>query len=350
MNCNTFTNGMRDTMKILHAPINIAGQASILSRAERSLGIKSDVLVFNHTLFEYEYDYNLQLTKYPRILRGIIIILNFFICYFKYDTFHFHFGRSLLPFNCDLHFYKFFKKKTIMHYWGSDVIQTDIAKKYTLLDEKIFDQLYPALDNEKKRGSIKKINNLVDISIVGDYSLLAFSPNSCVVRQAIILSQIPYIGCELKKNSITIIHAPTQRGLKGTRYILPVIDQLKKEGYPIDFILVEKKPHHEAIEIFKKADIIIDDLLQGPYGILSIECMAMGKPVLDYIHESFVRNYPELPIVNTNPDTLYDNLKKLIETPDLRISIGKQGREYVEKNHDAKIIAAQMMKIYQNSR
>ena len=316
------------------------------SKAERSLGIQSDVLIFYQNVLEYECDYNLYLNKYPRIIRLIPQFFNFLSFFLKYDIFHFHFGQSLLPYNLDLEIYRFCNKKTIMHYWGSDVIQTDIVKKYTLLNEKIFEEIFPTINNDKKRERIKKINSLVDVSIVGDYSLLPFSPESRVIRQAIDLSSLPYVGCVPQNDIITIIHAPTNRGLKGTDYIIPVIDRLKKEGYPIDFILVEKKPHHEALEIYKKADIVVDDVLQGPYGILAIECMALGKPVLDHIHENLVHYYPGLPIVNTTPDTLYGNLKNLIENPSLRTSIGEKGREYAEKHHDSTIIAHQLIEMY----
>jgi glycosyltransferase involved in cell wall biosynthesis len=333
-------------MKVLHAPANVAGQASIISRAERSQGIKSDVLIFNQDYLEYECDYNLHLNKYPLIVRLMIIFGTFIFCLFKYDIFHFHYGLSLLPFNLDLKMYRFFNKKTLMHYWGSDIIQTDLSKKYTLLNEKIFDEIYPNINNDEKREKIKKTNSLVDVSIVGDYSLLPFSPGSRVIRQAIDLLSLPYVGCVPKNDLITIIHAPTRRGLKGTDYIISVIDQLKTEGFPIEFILVEKKPHREALEIFKKADIIVDDILQGPYGILTIECMALGKPVLDHIHESLVHHYPGLPVINTTPDTLYSNLKELIKNPNLRIVIGERGREYVETHHDSNLIARQLIETY----
>jgi glycosyltransferase involved in cell wall biosynthesis len=74
--------------------------------------------------------------------------------------------------------------------------------------------------------------------------------------------------------------------------------------------------------------------------------MALGKPVLDHIHENLVHFYPGLPIVITSPDTLYGNLKKLIENPILRISIGEKGREYVETHHNSTIIAKQLIEIY----
>jgi len=43
-------------MKILHAPENIAGQPTVISRTQRAFGIKSDLLIFNKSPFDYKYD------------------------------------------------------------------------------------------------------------------------------------------------------------------------------------------------------------------------------------------------------------------------------------------------------
>lgn len=122
--------------------------------------------------------------------------------------------------------------------------------------------------------------------------------------------------------------------------------RFKKEGCPIDFILVENKPNNEALEIYKEADIIIDEVLAGPYGILAIECMALGKPVLCRRDEKLSKYYDDLPIINTSPDKIYDNLKTLIENPKMRKELGIKSRKYVEKNHDAKKIAKQLIALY----
>jgi len=233
-----------------------------------------------------------------------------------------------------------------MEYWGSDVIQWDIAKNYTLFDEEMMARVYPRLNDEKKRRDINKINQLVGAHIVGDYSLKPFSPNSIVVRQVLDVHNLPFVGCEQTGEEINIVHAPTNRDIKGTALILADIDVLQKQGHKIKITLVENVPHSDAIEIYKRADIVIDDVLQGPYGIFAMECMALGKPVLCRIDDKLKKYYKGLPIMNTPNDKIKENLVKLIYDPLLRAELGRRGREYVEKNHDANTIASQLLGIY----
>jgi glycosyltransferase involved in cell wall biosynthesis len=79
-----------------------------------------------------------------------------------------------------------------------------------------------------------------------------------------------------------------------------------------------------------------------------MECMALGKPVLGRIDEHFAGMYKDLPIVNTNPDNLYENLKTLVLNPQMCFDRGKRGRAYVEANHDAKVIAQQFIDLYKS--
>lgn len=335
-------------MKVLHAPENIAGQASTIAEAQKALGVESDVLVFNQNVFNYKCDINLNLGKKPKIVKIILQIINFIKCLFKYDVFHFHFSNSLLLYNIDLPILKLFRKKTIMHYWGSDIRQLDIAVDYTYLSMDELKIIYPDANDDKKREKISKINKYVDASIVGDYSLLPYSPNSIVIKQAIDLTRFDFVGCEVKNKNIKIVHAPSDREKKGTKYISPVIERLKKEGYNIDFMLIENKTNEEASEIYKEADIVIDQLLGESHGVFAIECMASGKPVLCRIDEKFTKYYQDLPILSTDPDNLYGNLKLLIEKPDLRRELGEKGRKYVEEVHDSQKIAKQLIELYKS--
>ena len=333
-------------MKVLHAPTNIAGQASILSRSERALGHVSDVLVFDQYVYNYPCDYNLRLNTRPKVVWPFIVLAYLLFSILKYDVFHFHYRKSFLPGNLDLPILKLLRKKVIMHYWGSDIIQTDIAVNYTRLTQKDLQDIYPNQDNEKIRARLRWIEKHTDVTIVGDYSLLPFSPNSIVVRQAVDLEGISFVGSGTREGAVRIVHAPTNRKVKGTHLILPVVEQLISEGYPIEFILVENKPHTEALAIYKEADIVIDDVLQGPYGIFAIECMSLGKPVLDRIDEKLVGFYKDLPIQNTPPEAIYERLKTLIENPLMREELGRQGREYVERNHNPLEIARQLVIVY----
>lgn len=334
-------------MRILHAPYNIAGQATMISRAQRELGYKSDILTFVRHNFLYDDDIFLDIDIKKGYLKSAYkLLVNFIKCLSRYDVFHFHFGNTLLPFNLDLPLLKLFKKKTVMEYWGSDAIQADIALKYTLFSKKDLERIYPNLNDDKKRRKIKRINRWVGKSIVGDYSLLPYSPESIVVRQAFDINKVGFVGCEPKKGKLKIIHAPSDRSIKGTRYLIRAVKELQKSGEKIELIIVENKPNKTALEIFKKADIIVDDLLQGPYGIFAMECMAIGKPVVCRRDNKFNKYYPDLPIINANPDNIAPKLKYLIDHPKLRQQLGRRGRKYVEKNHDAKKIANKLIEIY----
>jgi glycosyltransferase involved in cell wall biosynthesis len=334
-------------MRVLHAPEDIAGQASTLAKAQRELGMKADVLIFNQKTSMRPHDINLSLSEKSMVTKYFVLLFNFIKCFSRYDIFHFHFGESLLPHNLDLPIFKLFGKKTVMHYWGSDIRQSDVAINYVYF--KIPDELhkiYHQKDYNKKRKKIRKIEKYVNLTIVGDYPYLVFSPNSIVLKQALDVSKIPFVGCENRNGKIKIIHAPTDREKKGTKYVLDAVERLKREKYNIDFILIEKQPNDVVLEICKNADIIVDALLLESHGIFSMESMALGKPVLCRTDEKFLKYYPGLPILRTDPDNLYENLKLLIENPDLRKELGEKGRKYVEEMHDSKKIAKQLIELY----
>lgn len=333
--------------RILHSPVNIAGQPFIISRAQRLLGYSSDVLVVKKNRFGYVADIDLGLKDKRKIIsNGFILLKNFIFCLTHYDIFHFHSALTLLPGNLDLPIYKLFGKKVIMEYWGSDVIQTDLALQYSYWTKENLSQIYPNINNRKKRRQLAWINYWANGTIVGDYSLLVYSKGSKVIRQAVNLDDFSFIGSDSQERKIKIIHAPTNNNIKGTKFVLQAIGRLKKEKFPIEFILLENTAHDKAQELYKKADIVVDSLLHGPYGILSIECMALGKPVVGRIEPKLCHFYNNLPMVNSNPDNLYQDLVKLIRSPRLRARLGVEGRKYVENYHDSKSIAKQLINYY----
>jgi hypothetical protein len=232
-----------------------------------------------------------------------------------------------------------------MQYWGSDIRQLDIAKKYKYHYAREM-EIDPKKE-ERKRKKIKWINKFADATITG-YGLLEYSPNSFVTGLAVDLSKIRFVWIKIDKDKkLKIVHAPTNRVIKGTRHIIDAVGRLKKEDYDFEFVLVENKTHDEALKIYEGADIIVDQLTYM-YALVAVESMAMGKPVLSYIREDMKKYHPNLPILNTNPDNIYDNLKLLIENPELRKELGEKGRKYVEEVHDSRKIAKRMIELYKS--
>jgi glycosyltransferase involved in cell wall biosynthesis len=130
---------------------------------------------------------------------------------------------------------------------------------------------------------------------------------------------------------LRIVHAPTNRRFKGTDRILEALEQVKED---FELVLVEGKTPEEALKIYRTADIVIDQISGGSYGVFSIEAMALGKPVIAYISEQTRRRHPLLPVVSADFDSLAEVVSSLISDKQRRLSLGKSGRAYVERYHD----------------
>src|SRR5581483_11225391 len=99
------------------------------------------------------------------------------------------------------------------------------------------------------------------------------------------------------------------------------------------------------------ADIVVDQLNSGWYGLFAIEAMAHGKPVVGFIHDEAAARTAEafgveVPIVRTTRETLARDLRPLADSPELRAERGAASRAYVERAHDADAMAARLVEIY----
>ena len=139
---------------------------------------------------------------------------------------------------------------------------------------------------------------------------------------------------------VKILHAPNHRTFKGTEFFLNAIDELKKEGYKINLILLEKVPNDKVLEIMSESDILADQFIFTGYSLNSIEGMAVGLPVLSNLENDELlevsRRYSflnECPILSSSPETIKERLKILITSPELRKELGELGLLFVDKYH-----------------
>ncbi len=144
-----------------------------------------------------------------------------------------------------------------------------------------------------------------------------------------------------------VVHSPTRRMAKGTKYILEAVEQLKSD-FDFEFKLLEGMSREDTLKVIQSCDIFIDQLLLGSYGMASCEALSMGKPVLCYIMQAVYDNgLPlECPIVNTNPDNIKENLAMLLRDRSYREMLGQKGRVYAEQYLDVDIQAKDLVNIY----
>ena len=193
------------------------------------------------------------------------------------------------------------------------------------------------------------LGEYVDAFMVQDPEMAQFHPEAEIIPRALDLAKWGYIGVERKDRPL-LVHAPTNPAAKGTRFILAAIEALRDEGLAFDFKLLRGLPHAEAQCIYAEADIIIDQVLIGATGVLTLEAWALGKPVVVNLRPDLFEPFydtTDLPIINANPDTIKDQLRQAIKDVDLRLDLAPRGRALVEEKHDITMVIGQYVDFYE---
>jgi glycosyltransferase involved in cell wall biosynthesis len=251
-------------------------------------------------------------------------------------------------------------KRIFMTYQGDDARQGDFLRNHFEINiaTEVDDDYYTSLSDKWKRKSIDRLSyHCSQIYALNPDLLYVLPAKSKFLPYANIkLEDWPYSPPQLDENiSLKICHAPSNRDVKGTNFILSVVNQLRAEGYALDLILIEGLSNNEAKKQYQKADIFIDQLFAGWYGGVAVEAMALGKPVLSYIREDDLKFISldmrnDLPIVNVNAECLYSEIKRFIEMPRTELALASlQARAFVEKWHDPVKIAKEIKQDYEAS-
>jgi hypothetical protein len=171
-------------------------------------------------------------------------------------------------------------------------------------------------------------------------------PHTYIIPQRLVLADYPPRYPDPDARPIVIAHSPTAPVAKGTAAVLWAVERLQTK-YPLEFRLIQGTRREQALELVAGADIFVDQLVLGDRGMASLEAMALGKPVVCYLKPAVAALYgPDLPVVNATQDTLTDVLEDLIRDGQRRLALGRQGRAYVERHHDACLVAHQLKAVY----
>jgi glycosyltransferase involved in cell wall biosynthesis len=154
-----------------------------------------------------------------------------------------------------------------------------------------------------------------------------------------------------RNGPVMVVHAPNHRHIKGTEYLERAVAELRDEGLDVRLEVLEGRPNEEVRRALSDCDIVADQFLLG-YGFFAVEGMAAGKPVLSNMDAIFeaVRSTEQIrtcPIVDTGPESLRDDLRRLVLDPALRASLGREGREFVRRYHSYEAIGERWEAIVQ---
>lgn len=139
-----------------------------------------------------------------------------------------------------------------------------------------------------------------------------------------------------------VVHAPSNPLLKGTAEIEAALQPFVDAGR-IEYRRVTGLQPAEAAGLIRQADIVIDQVLLGLYGVLACEALASGAVVVGLVGPQIRSRVPDpIPIVEADPTTLPEVLEQVLnDLPQLADEAGGR-REFVRRWHDGRESAARL--------
>jgi glycosyltransferase involved in cell wall biosynthesis len=306
-------------LRVVHCPVNFAGIGWTNVQALRRKGVDARLVVFNTHPAHPEADEDLRLPDGPHWRRQAAQFRALAKLLPRTDVFHFYFGLTLVPKRLQFPILKAARKKSVFHFVGSDI--------------------------RGKSPDELAYGRLADGQIVGSYDAARWVPEAEVVPPGIDLTAIAPVPPR-SEGPLRLAHAALSRRRKGTELIVAACEQL---GVELD--VIENVRHDEVGPRLAQADIVVDQLNSGWYGLFAIEAMGYGKPVVGYIHDEAAARTAaafgvDVPIVRTTKETLAADLRQLLESAEERRARGAASRAYVERVHDADTMTDRLIDIY----
>jgi len=355
--------------KVLHGPVNIGNQPWVLSRHERRQGIRSDLVVNYNTWLGYSYDRCLSgLAEKSR--RALARRAWFgYTAPLRYNVLHYYFGLSFLAWNDlgerntlwfrDMRIARALGRKVFMTLQGCDVrLSAESARRNRFTPC----HMGHCSAAQTCRSTLDKARrSLIDDVLPLAHRLFALNPE--LIHYVPRAEFAPYANVDVESfevappsvdGPIVILHAPSDPSIKGSDTIIAAVERLK-ERFPIEFVQVKGLPHAEAVKLYRRADLVIDQILAGWYGGFAVEAMAMGKPVACYIRDEDLVHVPasmarDLPLIRVTPDTIEADLAALLAQRHRLPQMGEEARRFVLRWHHPRRIAAAMIRVYRDPR
>lgn len=334
----------------------------IKAKAERLLGVDARTLVYNTYYITDDFDYDLsKWINKPKIAKFIPFLIILWGCV-TLDRLHFFHNRGLLDYGkrrvhpTELALYKLCGIQLFFWTYGADVrmrLQTlqlgspnlceycDAIGKYCICDDVIAKKNWDTI--QRYATGVFACGDMIEYT-QNSFNDLFFWPLDLGDTDRY-KPNYPFANYH---TTLKVFHAPNNRALKGTDFLIKAINQLQNEGLPIDLVLIEKVSNKEALMRYGEADLIFDQCLSGFHGYVTLEAMALGKPVMAYIRDpqKYLIDPDACPILNIHVNNIAEKLREITLHRENLAEIGLQGRAYVEKYFSVQAFALRLSRKY----
>jgi len=325
--------------KIVFAGNDIAKKLGIFGKAFKKSGYKTYSLAWfpkktGSFCDEYIVDHHDLFHKVSKIKRTYVYLkylFRLFILAFSYDVFFLSWPTMIY----EIILLRLMGKKVYAIAAGNDIRDYD-------LDE-IVNIYYDKKEDPKFYGRKKLKRNRRTAFFWGLFAtkiICARNGTLSLYRQR--KKTVDIIGYNfLKKSSVTevkynkakrikMVHAPSNKGTKGTKYIREAVERLKEAGYDFDYIELTNVPNTKVLEELKTSDIALCQVFMGGIGTFAHEAMNNGCMIVAYVLE-FVRKRYKVPVYNVTIDDIYERLVYVLENPEIIAEYQRKSLDYFDQ-------------------
>jgi glycosyltransferase involved in cell wall biosynthesis len=305
-------------LRVTHAPVNTAGIPWDNVQALRRRGVDARLVVFERYRLHPEADREIRRPA-NFVARQVVQAAALARLLPRTDVFHFYFGLTLVPKRAQFPILRATGRKSVFHFLGTDI--------------------------RGKSPQELAYASRADARIVGSYDAIRWVPDAEVIPPGVDLAVLTPVPPPRDEGPV-FVHAPSSRARKGTDLFVRACEELG-----VELEIVEGLHHAEARKRYERADVVLDQLNAGWYGMLAIEAMALGKPVVTHLHGEATRRTEEafgipVPIVRADRENLVETLRPLAESAAERRRIGAESRAYAERVHDLEQVADRLLALY----
>jgi hypothetical protein len=268
----------------------------------------------------------------------------------QHDVFFFKWaGVSLTPGNREFPLLKALGKRIISAFMGSDVRDTSAyGQQYDELSHTpAFKQVLDGRANEAITNPCGPMRNLRMAELYSDVVLSQPNQSGLAVRpyrHLFLAIPLKNYRCEVPGREIpVVVHAPSQRDVKGTERILAALDRLKQQGVAFELRMLQGLTNLQVLDELAAADVVVDQLYFPYHGKLTLEAMASGCAVATCNREDYEPFPAGRPICHIDSASIEDQLRPLLTDRSERARLAAAGRRYVEHHHDHIKVADRML-------
>ena len=145
----------------------------------------------------------------------------------------------------------------------------------------------------------------------------------------------------LERDVPRVLHVPSKRNppIKGTQFVEPVLERLAKAGR-IEHVAPTGVTNAEMRALVFSADIVVDQILAGSYGVATVESLAAGRVTFGRMASEVSALMAEPPpLFQADPENLEEEICRVLEDRDVARAKAATGPEFVKRWHDGRASA-----------